>query len=57
MQAGTRSQLQLAAVCSKQAATVCSKQAATVCSKQAATKSKKSNLHTKTHKPQGCSKQ
>ena len=47
MQAGTRSQLQLAAVCSKQAAAVCSKQAATVCSKQAATKSKKSNLHTK----------
>ena len=39
MQAGTRSQLQLAAVCSKQAATVCSK--------QAATKSEKSNLHTK----------
>ena len=47
MQAGTRSQLQLAAVCSKQAAAVCSKQAATVCSKQAATKSKKSNLHMK----------
>ena len=55
MQAGTRSQLQLAAVCSKQAAaicskqaaTVCSKQAATVCSKQAATKSENSNLHTK----------
>ena len=47
MQAGTRSQLQLAAVCSKQAAAVCSKQAATVCSKQAATKSEKSNLHTK----------
>ena len=39
MQAGTRSQLQLAAVCSKQAAAVCSK--------QAATKSEKSNLHTK----------
>ena len=39
MQAGTHSQLQLAAVCSKQAATVCSK--------QAATKSKKSYLHTK----------
>ena len=39
MQAGTRSQLQLAAVCSKQAATVCSI--------QAATKSEKSNLHTK----------
>ena len=55
MQAGTRSQLQLAAVCSKQAvavcskqaAAVCSKQAATVCSKQAASKSEKSNLHTK----------
>ena len=47
MQAGTRSQLQLAAVCSKQAAAVCSKQVATFCSKQAATKSKKSNLHTK----------
>ena len=47
MQAGTRSQLQLAAVCSKQAATVCSKQAATLCSKQAATKSEKSNMHTK----------
>ena len=47
MQAGTRSQLQLAAVCSKQAAAVCSKQAATVCSKQAATKSEKLNLHTK----------
>ena len=47
MQAGTRSQLQLAAVCSKQATAVCSKQAATVCSKQAATKSEKSNLHTK----------
>ena len=47
MQAGTRSQLQLAAVCSKQAAAVCSKQAATVCSIQAATKSEKSNLHTK----------
>ena len=47
MQAGTRSQLQLAAVCSKQAAAVCSKQAATVCSQQAATKSKKCNLHTK----------
>ena len=47
MQTGTRSQLQLAAVCSKQATAVCSKQAATVCSKQAATKSKKSNLHTK----------
>ena len=47
MQAGTRSQLQIAAVCSKQAAAVCSKQAATVCSKQAATKSEKSNLHTK----------
>ena len=39
MQAGTRSQLQLTAVCSKQAATVCSK--------QAATKSEKFNLHTK----------
>ena len=39
MQAGTRSQLQLAAVCSKQATAICSK--------QAATKSKKSNLHTK----------
>ena len=47
MQAGTRSQLQLVAVFSKQAAAVCSKQAATVCSKQAATKSEKSNLHTK----------
>ena len=55
MQADTRSQLQLAAVCSKQAAAVCSKQAAavcstqvvTVCSKHAATKSEKSNLHTK----------
>ena len=47
MQAGTRSQVQLAAVCSKQAAAVCSKQAAIVCSKQAATKSEKSNLHTK----------
>ena len=39
MQASTHSQLQLAAVCSKQAAAVCSK--------QAATKSEKSNLHTK----------
>ena len=47
MQVGTRIQLQLAAVCSKQAAAVCSKQAATVCSKQAATKSEKSNLHMK----------
>ena len=47
MQAGNHSQLQLAAVCSKQAAAVCSKQAATVCSKQAATKREKSNLHTK----------
>ena len=47
MHAGTRSQLQLAAVCSKQAAAVCSKQAATVCSKQAAPKSEKTNLHTK----------
>ena len=47
MQAGTRSQLQLAAVCNKQATAVCSKQAETVCSKQAATKSEKSNLHTK----------
>ena len=46
MQVGTRSQLQLAAVCNKQAAAVCSKQAAIVCSKQAATKSEKSNLHT-----------
>ena len=39
MQGGTRSQLQLAAVCSKQATTVCSR--------QAATKSEKSYLHTK----------
>ena len=37
MLAGTRSHLQLAVVCSKQAAAVCSKQAANACSKQAAT--------------------